>query len=871
MKKIISGIIAGAVLFNAVTLNFNNGIISTAESIPYQSSAYVYNGHSYFVYSNVCDTWEEAKAFCEKKGGYLAVINDDKENKAVYDYVQSSGYENAYFGYTDKDSEGEWKWIDGSISSYENWDQSNEDESLREPNNGEGFTDENYAMYFFKYDNGTWNDGDFGFYTEDLTKNFICEWDSETASVFPEYEKKNFNNHTYQIIDRGLTWTEAKEYCESIGGHLVTINSQKEQTFLTSIINDNESAEVYSIGLYYDDGDWIWVDDSPVTYTNWNWYERDGERYYMPDSWFDGENYGYMYIQTTEYSDWMAQKGMWNDAQDYINPFICEWDITLSTPDIEEGFYLKYTGNLSHKEETVYFKNDGILDLIANNASSTIYQPELAYMLSILSSSAYTIGDIDYNLQSLGFADYDLYNYYNNPIDPDYEADSCAYSIAQKTIENNKKLVLVTVRGSFGGLGTLFDKNSDWNSNLNIFTQELYGYGKHTGFKIAMEKIYLQLEENLDNGILNEDTKYIITGHSRGAGVANLLAKKLNDEGVSKYNIFDYNFACPDVSKATPLEWNLFSKYDNIFNICVAGDPVTIIPGVLGNNLSGFFNILSSKPHVNSIYAQWGKYGQTRWFSDNWDAVTSDLVIDFHASENYVKIIKDIESFSEGRKWSEFKRTEIFNNLLTLIIMCPVDVQISDSSGNILATVVNNEVTYNTSDEISIMAWTEDDHKYFIIFGKPELNVSLKGTDEGTMDCIISSISNGKIETESLSFYEDVELYDGKEMFLEINDKNSQKIELSVVGDTCEIINPVYYQASCIYGDINEDGSIDSSDASLVLAEYAKIQTGGVGVFTDIQLKAADVSNDGVIDSSDASKILAYYAMVSTGKEPTWD
>lgn len=71
-------------------------------------------------------------------------------------------------------------------------------------------------------------------------------------------------------------------------------------------------------------------------------------------------------------------------------------------------------------------------------------------------------------------------------------------------------------------------------------------------------------------------------------------------------------------------------------------------------------------------------------------------------------------------------------------------------------------------------------------------------------------------------------------------------------------------------GDVNADGSVDASDASLVLAEYAKIQTGGAAAFTEVQHKAADVNSDTVVDASDASKILAYYAMVSTGKEPTW-
>ncbi|MBR6581646.1 MAG: hypothetical protein IKK66_10150 [Ruminococcus sp.] len=71
-------------------------------------------------------------------------------------------------------------------------------------------------------------------------------------------------------------------------------------------------------------------------------------------------------------------------------------------------------------------------------------------------------------------------------------------------------------------------------------------------------------------------------------------------------------------------------------------------------------------------------------------------------------------------------------------------------------------------------------------------------------------------------------------------------------------------------GDVNTDGTVDSSDASLVLAEYAKVQTGETLTFTDVQAESADVNIDGVIDASDASKILAYYSAVSTGKTPSW-
>lgn len=83
-----------------------------------------------------------------------------------------------------------------------------------------------------------------------------------------------------------------------------------------------------------------------------------------------------------------------------------------------------------------------------------------------------------------------------------------------------------------------------------------------------------------------------------------------------------------------------------------------------------------------------------------------------------------------------------------------------------------------------------------------------------------------------------------------------------IIGDLAEPI---------LLGDVNEDGKVDSADASLVLAEYGLIQTGGTLTFTGKQKKAADVNKDGKSDSSDASKILEYYGAISTGKIPSWD
>lgn len=67
-------------------------------------------------------------------------------------------------------------------------------------------------------------------------------------------------------------------------------------------------------------------------------------------------------------------------------------------------------------------------------------------------------------------------------------------------------------------------------------------------------------------------------------------------------------------------------------------------------------------------------------------------------------------------------------------------------------------------------------------------------------------------------------------------------------------------------GDVNNDRTVDASDATDVLAEYALTQTGKQGAFTSVQNSVADMNGDGRVDSSDASEILAFYADSLTGK-----
>lgn len=65
-------------------------------------------------------------------------------------------------------------------------------------------------------------------------------------------------------------------------------------------------------------------------------------------------------------------------------------------------------------------------------------------------------------------------------------------------------------------------------------------------------------------------------------------------------------------------------------------------------------------------------------------------------------------------------------------------------------------------------------------------------------------------------------------------------------------------------GDLNGDGMVDASDASVALSVYALLSTGGSMDISDEQFNIADVNNDGFIDSSDASAIISYYSYLAT-------
>lgn len=127
-----------------------------------------------------------------------------------------------------------------------------------------------------------------------------------------------YNGHSYKIFNNGMTWLEAKAYCESFGGHLVTITNKGEQSAVQKLLNSNGSKNGYWMGGFKNNNSWKWI-----TGETWNY------KYFADNEPNGSGNCLQMYGKNSAY------KGKWDDTSNDLSTagydisaqgFICEWD-----------------------------------------------------------------------------------------------------------------------------------------------------------------------------------------------------------------------------------------------------------------------------------------------------------------------------------------------------------------------------------------------------------------------------------------------------------------------------------------------------------------------------------------------------------------
>jgi len=290
-----------------------------------------FNGHTYALYLGMSIPWEEAREYCISQGGHLATVTSQEEHDFVSTMDDGMVHEVWIGGY--RDSSFVWYWVTDEEWDYTNWQDG-------EPNNSSNVVGNEYCVALWP---DQWNDLN----SENIYEQygFICEWDGllDDGQGVPDGLDKpvdekvsplsviTYKGHTYKLFDDKLKWTEARAYCESIGGHLATVTSQEENELLISLL-DNGSREGYWLGAGAGYDGWMWITGE--------WFYEFTNLAPSVDESYDEVHYLQMANTSERYKkgEWFATDSTsTEDGKDVLGDvgFICEWDEFIIDSDVE--------------------------------------------------------------------------------------------------------------------------------------------------------------------------------------------------------------------------------------------------------------------------------------------------------------------------------------------------------------------------------------------------------------------------------------------------------------------------------------------------------------------------------------------------------
>ena len=159
--------------------------------------------------------------------------------------------------------------------------------------------------------------------------------------------------------------------------------------------------------------------------------------------------------------------------------------------------------------------------------------------------------------------------------------DVTDFIIGHRNIVHNgveQEVIVVSVRGTNS-------TNAEWSSNFDVGadTNSYYSMmGKshphwfnkdnHKGFDVTANRVIEKVLSYINSYVDNAANKNIlITGHSRGAAIANIMGKYFEDS--NEYISYTYTFATPNTTTAKNA-----SSYKTIFNIKNSDDLIPFLP-----------------------------------------------------------------------------------------------------------------------------------------------------------------------------------------------------------------------------------------------------------------------------------------------------
>jgi hypothetical protein len=146
---------------------------------------------------------------------------------------------------------------------------------------------------------------------QSLASNLVSGDTNNKGDVFCRTlsNKHNYGGHAYEFFSSEKTWAAADSACKAVNAHLVTLNSEAENSYIASMIPSNYMRAWIGLTDAGTEGNWRWVTGEPLSYTSWSAGE--------PNNYDGAENWAHIY----------QGSGMWNDLpSSWTASYVCEWD-----------------------------------------------------------------------------------------------------------------------------------------------------------------------------------------------------------------------------------------------------------------------------------------------------------------------------------------------------------------------------------------------------------------------------------------------------------------------------------------------------------------------------------------------------------------
>lgn len=272
----------------------------------------------------------------------------------------------------------------------------------------------------------------------------------------------------------------------------------------------------------------------------------------------------------------------------------------------------------------------------------------------------------------------------------------------------------------------------------------------------------------------------LVTGHSLGAAVANLVAAHLstcndvnccgilNGDGT---DVYGYTFATPNTVD-TNEEGSVVYTEDNIYNIMNNNDAVTFLPRTI--DFSNWRNSMW-KRHGVDLHITMPMSVKIQALKDNGTAV---IGFGGHAMSTYNDWLAALPD-KLGKTADDIDLNDLLAltdnrdelGLLPKILWakCPVSVTLKDEDGNVLAFESSNAnaVSPQLANSSGIVSLVTDNNEkvFFIPFGYETVDINIEAYDYGTMTFATEVAGLGSAFNKT---YNNINLYPGKQFTAQI-------------------------------------------------------------------------------------------------------